>query len=131
MLPSDAELLAGFERGGLARFGHGEHLRVAFLFLQAKGDLAEAALSFRRSLRRLAAAQGKPQLFHETITWAYLVLVNARMRRSAAATSEEFLAENPDLLSHREGLLSRYYDVEAITASSEARAVFVLPAREE
>jgi len=132
MLPDD-ELLARFEDASLPEqaFHHHEHLRVAFLTLRAEDDLAGAALRFRRSLMRFAAAKGRPQLFHETLTWAYLVLIQERMQRGRSGTSEEFLAANPDLLSHRRGLLSRYYDVEAITASQLAREVFVLPARDE
>ncbi len=128
----DAELFARFEDASLPNqeFRHREHLRVAWLHLRRAGDLARAALRFRRSLKRFAAAHGRPQLFHETLTWAYLALINERMQRGDFATSEEFLAANPDLLSHRDGLLSRYYDVEAITAAKLAREVFVLPARD-
>ena len=133
MVHDDAELLARFEDASLPdrAFHHREHLRVAWMQLQREGDLARAAIRFRRSLQRFAAAHGKPQLFHETLTWAYLALINERMQGGAHATSEQFLAANPPLLSHRGGLLSRYYDVEAITASKWAREVFVLPSRDE
>jgi hypothetical protein len=131
--PDDDELYARFEDASLPnqQFHHREHLRVAWLHLRREGDLARAALRFRRSLKLFAAAHGRPQLFHETLTWAYLVLINERMQRGGHASSEEFLAANPDLLSHREGLLSRYYDVAAVTASPLAREVFVLPAKEQ
>lgn len=127
----DDQLLAAFQDTSLPdeKFHHREHLRVAFLCLRRERDLARAALRFRRALKRYARAHGKPNLFHETITWAYLALINERMR--GEATSEEFLAANPDLLSHREGLLSRYYDVAAITQSNLAREVFQLPGRRE
>lgn len=128
----DAQLFARFEDASLPnqQFHHREHLRVAWLHLQRAGDLALAALRFRRSLKRFAAAYGLPQLFHETLTWAYLVLIDERRQGGAHATSEEFLAANPDLLSHRDGLLSRHYDVGGISASKRAREVFVLPARD-
>ena len=126
----DAELLERFESVLISTrdFRHREHVRTAFVYLSRYPDLAEAALHFRRALRRYAAAHGVPGLFHETLTWAYLALINERMRAGAAGgDSAAFLRANPDLLSHREGLLARYYDVAAITSSPLAREVFVLP----
>ena len=42
-------------------------------------------------------------------------------------SSLALLDARPDLLDHQHGLLARYYDVAAITASPLARRVFVLP----
>ncbi|HEY3803017.1 MAG TPA: hypothetical protein VGL61_10440 [Kofleriaceae bacterium] len=116
----DAALVAGFEAGTLAEFRHREHVRVAFAMLARDGDLAAAALAFRRGLRRL----GGPK-YHETLTWAYLVIIGERMHGRAYRSSHELLADHPDLLDRR--LLARHYDLEAIVASPLARAVFVLP----
>jgi hypothetical protein len=128
-LLADDELFARFESALIPNkeYRHREHVRTAFIYLSRYPDLAEAALYFRRALRRYAAAQGVPQLFHETLTWAYLALINQHMRQGGGTGSAEFLSRNPDLLSHREGLLARYYDVGAITSSPLAREVFVLP----
>jgi hypothetical protein len=128
-LLADDELLGRFEAASIPNqdYRHREHVRTAFVYLSHYPDLAEAALHFRRALRRYAAAQGVPQLFHETLTWAYLALINQRMRQGGGGGSTEFLSRNPDLLSHRQGLLARYYDVGAITSSPLAREVFVLP----
>jgi hypothetical protein len=109
------------------RFHHREHVRVAFVYLARAGDLASAAVEFRAALRRFAAAHGIPQLFHETLTWAYLVLIHERMNAGSYATSLELIAANPDLLDHRGGALARYYDVRAVTTSPLARSCFVLP----
>jgi hypothetical protein len=127
-LPDD-ELYAAFESGRLPkeRFHHREHIRVAFLYLSRYPDLAEAALRFRSALRRFAEAHGVVRLLHETVTWAYLVLIQEKMHGHRFETSEEFLASCPELLDHRGGLLARYYDVGMITASQSARHLFVLP----
>lgn len=128
-LLADDELFGRFESALIPSedYRHREHVRTAFIYLSRYPDLAEAALHFRRALRRYAVAQGVPQLFHETLTWAYLALINQRMRLGGGGGSAQFLRRNPDLLSHREGLLARYYDVGAMTSSPLAREVFLLP----
>ncbi|HEY1550020.1 MAG TPA: hypothetical protein VGG28_19460 [Kofleriaceae bacterium] len=119
---TDTELLAAFETGALAEFRHRDHVRVGFAILARDGDLAAAALAFRAGLRRLAGGK-----YHETITWAYLVLIAERMHGNHYASSEALLAAHPELLDHRGGALAQHYDVAAITASPLARTVFVLP----
>jgi hypothetical protein len=126
---SDDELYDGFESGRLPKeaFHHREHVRAAFLYLSRYPDLAESALHFRSALRRFAEGHGVAGLLHETLTWAYLVLIQERMHGHRFETSQQFLASSPDLLDHRGGLLARYYDVGSITASRSARHLFVLP----
>jgi hypothetical protein len=127
----DDELYRAFVEARLApgQFRHREHVRVGFVCLARHGDLAAAAIEFRDALRRLAAAIGAAHIYHETLTWAYLVEIQARMAAAAPpyATSEELLAANPDLLDHKQGALARHYDVAAVTASPVARRCFVLP----
>ena len=125
----DDALLAGFASGRLApgEFRHEEHLRAAFLYLTRSGDFGEGAVRFRRDLRRFAAAHGVPERYHETLTWAYLALVNERAHGSSFATSAAFLGRHPELLDQKEGLLSRYYDVGSVARSVRARQVFLLP----
>jgi hypothetical protein len=127
---TDAELLAAFEstRLGNGEFRHREHVRAAFACLAKHGDFARAAWHFRRSLRRFAAAHGAPGRYHETVTWAYLALINERMRASAVASSAQLLARFPELLEGG-ALLARYYDVDALLRSPAARDVFILPER--
>lgn len=126
----DAELVARYEDCSLAPadYRHREHLRIAFAMLR-DADFGAAALRFRGALRRYAAAFDATAKVHETLTWAYLAIVQARMQDAGAASSAELLARNPDLLDHRGGALARYYDVPAITASPLARRIFVLPER--
>lgn len=127
---SDDELVARFEGATLAPddYRHREHLRIAFAMLRG-ADLGEAAVRFRRAMQAYAAAVGATAKYHETLTWAYLVLVHQRMHGAADAGSLDFLARHPDLLDHRGGALARHYDVAAITASPVARRIFVLPER--
>jgi hypothetical protein len=128
---SDAELVNAFDDGRISKecFRHRDHVRLAFLYLKQYGDLAEAALHFRRAFREFTVAQGVPQLYHETFTWAYLLLIRQRMHGHAFEGSFSFLRENPDFAVHRTGLIARYYDVEEVTRSASARELFVLPER--
>jgi hypothetical protein len=125
------ELIDQFERGTTAAdsFHHADHVRLAFEYL-SRYPVLKALEKFSAALRRFAAAQGKTQLYHETITWAYLFLIRERMvRASGCQTWEEFAADNGDLLTWERGscgILGRYYQSETL-ASEAARVSFLLP----
>jgi hypothetical protein len=125
---TDQELIEQFEDGTLPidGFHHREHVRTAFLYL-TKYPVLEALQIFSRTLRRFAEARGKPQLYHQTITWAYIFLIQERMARAGNKQSwEEFARDNPDLLVWNDGILTRFYRSETLT-SELARTVFLLP----
>ena len=125
---TDQELMDQFDRGTLPNecFHHREHVRVAFLYLSLYPAL-EAIQLFSRALQRFATAHGKPQLYHETITWALMFLIRERMARSETQpTWDEFSRSNADLLAWENRPLSRYYREETL-ASELARAVFIFP----
>ena len=121
------ELVSEFEEGRVpGAFHHVDHVRVAFAYV-AEFPLSEAITRFSAALRRFATAQGKPNLYHETITWAYLFLIAERVARARRTQCwEEFAARNPDLLAWKGGVLERYYSKETL-ASEMARRMFVLP----
>jgi hypothetical protein len=80
-------------------------------------------------LQRFAAAHGKAGLYHETITWAYMLLIQERMVRAGRTQSwEEFARENADLLRWKDGILNRFYREETLR-SDLAREIFVFPDR--
>ena len=76
----------------------------------------EAAARFCGGLRRYATAVGKPDLYHETVTWAYLALIHERLRKVADAseTFDAFIARHPELLAPRLGVLAEHYDRELL-----------------
>ena len=82
---TDQDLIAAFEACTLptAEFSHRRHLHIAWRYLSA-APLGIAAERFKAALQRYAAAHGRPHLYHETITWAYLVLLN-QVRAGPAA----------------------------------------------
>jgi hypothetical protein len=123
---TDDELVRAFEGLTLpaAQFHHREHVLVAFRYLQA-GSLLEALPRFTAALRRFAEANGVGHIYHETVTWAFLVLMNERLERMGRATTwQAFVDGNPDLL--RKDCLAAHYSRDAL-ASPLARRVFLLP----
>jgi len=127
---TDAELIEQFEQCTLSGdcFHHREHVRVAFLYL-SQHPLTEALQRFSAGLQRFAAAQGKAQRYHETITWAYVFLIHDRMSRTEKRqTWDEFAESNADLLIWKGGILNRYYREETL-ASELARRTFIFPDR--
>ncbi len=127
---NDGDFLAAFESSRLTEecFRHREHVHAAWLLLREETP-ARALERFSSALKRFAAAKGKTGLYHETITWAYLLLINERMERGGRGLDwGEFAATNSDLLTWRPSVLEDYYRPETL-ASDIARRVFVLPDR--
>jgi len=141
---SNQALIADFEQGRAPEpFHHADHVRVAFAYV-SEFPLLDAIAKFSGALRRFALAKGKLHLYHETITWAYLLLIHERMARDPGLPGlphspsphpspgqiswEEFSERNRDLLAWKGGVLERYYS-RATLDSDLARRVFVLPDR--
>ena len=124
---TDAEFIAKFEACTLpnAEFHHRDHVRMAFLYLSRYPAL-EAVERFSAALRRFAAANAKPGLYNETVTWAFLFLIRERMAHANARSWLEFAGSNPDLLSWESNILKRYYRPETLS-SEMAKSTFVLP----
>ncbi len=124
---TNLELINRFEADNVPEnsFHHADHVRLAFAYL-SQYPVLQALERFAGALKRFAAARGKSQLYHETITHAYFFVIRERMARSAAADWDEFARHHPDLLVWKNGILSRYYR-EATLQSDLARTVFLFP----
>ena len=120
-------LVSEFEQGRApGAFQHADHVRVAFAYV-SRFPFLEAVERFSVALKRFALSKGKPNLYHETITWAYLFLIRERIARSGRTQSwEEFAERNPDLLIWKGGVLATLYRQETLE-SDLARHNFVLP----
>ncbi len=127
---TDDEFIACFEDASLANeaFHHADHVKMAFLYL-SRYSVLEALLRFSSSLGRFAAAKGKPGLYNETITWAFLLLIRERMARAGQSQNwTAFASANADLLNWKDNVLKKYYRDDTL-ASDLARRVFLLPDR--
>ena len=123
---TNQELIERFESDTLpGEFHHAEHVRLAFAYL-SECPVVEALDRFVNALKRFAKARGKPERYHETVTFAYLFLIHERMLRTPDLGWEEFARRNAVLLEWKPGVLARYY-CEATLQSDLARRVFVLP----
>ena len=126
MTASDSSnALADFEEGRVdpARFPHRQHVRVGFELIE-RHAFPEALLHLARGLRGLTAKAGHPELYHETITAAFLALIAERRLSGRYAGWEDFAARNPDLF--RRELLEEFYEP-ATLLSAIARRTFILP----
>jgi hypothetical protein len=126
---TNIEFIQRFEADGVPEnsFHHADHVRLAFAYLSEFPPL-EALVRFCAALKRFAVARGKSQLYHETITHAYFFLIRERMAREPSCDWDQFAAKNADLLTWKNGILSRYYS-DVTLKSDLARAVFVFPDR--
>ena len=123
----DDEFLAALEDTTLplSAFDHRAHVRAGYLYLERHG-LGGGIERFATALKRFAAAHGKDGLYHETITVAFLALINEHRALRPGAAWEDFAAANPDLFDR--STLGRFYAPEEL-ASPEARRVLKLPRR--
>jgi hypothetical protein len=129
---TDEQFVAAFETCSIQQFRHEDHVRMGFLYLQRFSGL-EALRRFSEALVRFAAARGNPTLYHETITWAFLLLIRERAARWSTRNGrrpawDEFARDNADLLNWKEHILKRYYRDETL-ASVLAKETFVFPDR--
>jgi hypothetical protein len=119
---TDVELTRALERGEIKDFHHASHLHVAWVYLDESSSVRQAANKMRNTLRRFAAAAGKPEKYHETITlfWVHLLAHAA----SRAECLEDIVHANPQLLEKNFPLA--YYSPERLF-SDEARTSWVEP----
>ncbi len=121
---NDEEFLEALESCSLApeRFGHRDHVRAAFLYLE-RMPFGAAIDRMRTTLQSYTAALGRADRYHETLTVAFMCLVNAHRQRAAYQDWGEFASLNPELFDSV--VLRQYYDP-ATLASPLARTTFAL-----
>ena len=126
---TEDELIDAFEACTLppAQFPHREHVRLAWAYLRRK-TLTEAIAKFCGGLKLFASSIGKAGLYHETVSWAFMLIIQDRMARGQDESWEAFAAANHDLLQNGRQLLERYY-LPVTLDSPLARASFIWPDR--
>lgn len=132
----DDDFIAAFENGTLPKeaFHHADHVRMAFLYV-SRLPILEALRAFSEALRRYALVNGKPNLYHETITWAFLFLIRERVQAQSSQQNSrlpswgDFAKKNADLLNQKSSIILKGYYTDETFASEMARRIFVLPNR--
>ncbi|MCA1659161.1 MAG: hypothetical protein LC642_01260 [Verrucomicrobiaceae bacterium] len=119
------EELSALEMGSLdpSAFPHSEHVRLAYGMLE-RYPFGEAVARFSRGVKLLAAKAGRPEVYHETITVAFLAVIGERRARAKGENWAEFKANNGDLFDKR--CLGKWYGAEQL-GSDLARRTFCLP----
>ena len=125
---TDEEFLTAFETTqlGAQDFDHTAHVRAAFLLIQRHG-FAHAVPSYCTALQALTRRFGVPQKYHETITIAFLALINERLASTPDTDWDSFCARHADLFCGN--ALLAYY-TPAQLAQPAARRTFQLPHRQ-
>jgi hypothetical protein len=122
----DGEFLAAVEAATWPgeRFGHREHVRLAWLYLRRQGPEVGYA-RIRDTIQRYATALGAAGKYHETVTRAWSAHVYAALRESPGVEPfSDFLAAHPELLDGK--LLERHYRKQTLEAEV-ARREWVAP----
>ena len=123
---TDDEFLRAFFRGwpDEERFGHHEHLRLAWLVIDRHGPELAADI-VGDGIRRMAAAQGKAALYNETITrfWVRLI-AHVREAKAPLGDVDEAIAAAP-LLADKDIVLKHWSRTALF--GPEARAAWVEP----
>ena len=126
----DAEFLARFEDCTLpfSMWNHRAHIKVAYLFLR-RFPLDEATARMRAGVKAYNAANNVPDGlhmgYHETLTCAWMRIVDAMMRTHGPGESaDDFCDRQPYLLNK---LLLRLFYSRPRIMSAEAKARFLGP----
>lgn len=125
---NDDAFLAGLEACTLdpPEFGHGSHVRAAFLILSREPSFGLALDRMTRAIKAYAASLGAHDKYHETITVASMAVINARMQADGPFEDwPAFATANPDLMAGSGWLKQHYGD--AALRSDLARSAFLLP----
>lgn len=106
------------------RFGHREHLQLAFELSRMHGTSAAVA-QLSTLLQRLAVHAQAPQKYHATLTRAWAELVGWHLDADRSVTDfAEFAGRYPELLEKR--LLDRHYSPGRL-ATAAARSGWIEP----
>ena len=126
MRTGDEAFMAAVEACTLpnAAFHHCDHLRLAWIYVSRFGYEAGSE-RMAASIRRYAAHHGATEKYHETITRAWMDLVqDAAARAHHLATFDAFISANADLADPH--ALAAYYSPERL-GSAAARREWVAP----
>lgn len=111
-----------------SEWNHRAHVRIGYLYV-ARYGLDEAVTRMRVGLqaynREHGVIDGLEMGYHETITQAFVRLIDGAIRRSGVcADSEAFCERHPELLD--KGVLLRFYSRDRIV-SRDAKSRYVEP----
>lgn len=125
---TDEQFIEEFERCGFERsgFAHRSHVRMAWIYVRHLG-LSRAVDRATAGIRKLAVSKGQSQLYHDTITRAWVYLVAAAVSAAPDVDDfQEFVEREPRLLDKT--FIADYYSP-PLLSSAAARAGWQPPDR--
>jgi len=129
---TDDEFIVAFEAQAISRddWTHEAHVRMAWIYVTGETELDDAINKARTGIQKLNAANNvEAHLYHETVTWAFINIIYAKVKAEGKDTQKgwgHFRDTHPELFDKDRPILRRYYD-EGILATDEARKSFVAP----
>ena len=123
---TDTDFARAFERGDVppSEFTHRSHIRLAWVYLQEGPSFDTAVRRVRDGIRQFAAAAGKADKYHETMTVGWMTVLAAARDRVGAVSFDELLRLAPELAD--KDLLLRHYTRDRLF-SDAARDAWVPP----
>lgn len=128
---TDQELLNKLKDGTLppADFTHEAHVRLVWI-IQKNTPENEVTSEVSRIIKHYAEAIGEGTIYHETLTYASVMIILSHMKHKDYANFNEFLIDNPLLTQDFKSLINRHYSPELIhseLAKKEVLAPDILP----
>ena len=122
---TESEFVRAFEDASLPNesFHHRDHVRLTWIYLRECGE-SGARSRLVQGIQRFAAAKGKAEKYHHTITLAWIRLVEAARASAGECDFDALIAKHPELLDKT--ILDRYYSAELLQ-SNAARQGWVEP----
>lgn len=124
---SDEELLSKLKDGSLppADFTHEAHVRLVWI-LSKKRFNKFAYYDVSRIIKEYADAIGEGQIFHETLTYASVMVILEHIKRKDYKDFYEFIEDNLDLMVDFKSQINKHYS-EQLLQSDKARNEVVAP----
>ncbi|MFP6616346.1 MAG: hypothetical protein VCB26_08075 [Candidatus Hydrogenedentota bacterium] len=125
---TDDEFIRVFEAAMVPHDGwtHEAHIRMAWIYCTREQSLSMAITKAGEGIRRLNEANGvEPELYHETVTGAFMRLVSLRIPE-LEGDWPQFRDAHPELFDKESPILHRHYS-KATLESEAARVAFVAP----
>jgi hypothetical protein len=101
LILNDEMFVSAVMSGRIERFGHLEHLRLAFLCARGGETLDEVVDGCRAGIQAVAAARGAPAAYDETVTVAWAGRMLGIVQSMPGASLDAVLARHPELAEVR------------------------------
>lgn len=106
---TDQELLGKLKDGTLppADFTHEAHIRLVWILRQR--EQAELFNEVSLIIKNYAKAIGEDNIYHTTLTYAAVMIILNRIKKTTFDNFVQFIKENTDLVTDFRNLIARHY----------------------